>query len=147
MKTLFLFISMMIFTGSTVDWPTNMQNAQVQAKAEKKKILLNFSGSDWCGPCIKLKKNIFESETFKTYSDKNLVLVHADFPRKKKNQLSKEQTVLNEKMAELYNQEGKFPLTVLLDENGKVIKTWDGYPNSTIDAFIQDIHAATKGKI
>ncbi len=138
---------MMIFTGSTVDWPTNMQNAQVQAKAEKKKILLNFSGSDWCGPCIKLKKNIFESETFKTYSDKNLVLVHADFPRKKKNQLSKEQTVLNEKMAELYNQEGKFPLTVLLDENGKVIKTWDGYPNSTIDAFIQDIHAATKGKI
>lgn len=147
MKTLFLFISMMVFTGSTVDWPTNMQNAQVQAKAEKKKILLNFSGSDWCGPCIKLKKNIFESETFKTYSDKNLVLVHADFPRKKKNQLSKEQTVLNEKMAELYNQEGKFPLTVLLDENGKVIKTWDGYPNSTIDAFIQDIHAATKGKI
>ena len=138
---------MMVFTGSTVDWPTNMQNAQVQAKAEKKKILLNFSGSDWCGPCIKLKKNIFESETFKTYSDKNLVLVHADFPRKKKNQLSKEQTVLNEKMAELYNQEGKFPLTVLLDENGKVIKTWDGYPNSTIDAFIQDIHAATKGKI
>ena len=138
---------MMVFTGSTVDWPTNMQNAQVQAKAEKKKILLNFSGSDWCGPCIKLKKNIFESETFKTYSDKNLVLVHADFPRKKKNQLSKEQTALNEKMAELYNQEGKFPLTVLLDENGKVIKTWDGYPNSTIDAFIQDIHAATKGKI
>jgi thioredoxin-related protein len=130
------------------NWGTEMNAAKTQAKTEKKKILLNFSGSDWCGPCIKLKKDFFENEAFKTYSDKNLILVRADFPRKKKNALSKELTASNEKLAELYNQEGKFPLTVLLDENGKVIKTWDGYPKgSTVDAFIQSIHAATKGKI
>jgi peroxiredoxin len=55
-------------------------------------------------------------------------LVRADFPRMKKNQLSKEQTAYNEKLAEKYNPKGKFPLTVLINPDGKVITEWDGYP-------------------
>lgn len=133
-----------IFNLST--WGVDITQAKNQAKSENKKILINFSGSDWCGPCIKLKRDFFEKEEFTVYSDKSLVLLRADFPRKKVNQLSKELTLQNEKLAELYNPEGKFPFTVLIDENGKIIKSWDGYPKTTVPGFIQQIHAASKGK-
>ena len=67
------------------------------------------------------------------------MLVRADFPRQKKNQLSKEQIKLNEALAERYNKNGRFPFTLLVDEDGKVLKTWDGYPDLTPDQFISDI--------
>lgn len=65
-------------TGS--DWETDIESAKHKAQDEHKFILLNFSGSDWCGPCIRMHKEIFESEEFKNYADRNLVLVNADFP-------------------------------------------------------------------
>jgi len=60
---------------STITWRTDFEKAKTEAKSEHKLILLNFSGSDWCGPCIRLKKDIFDSETFMKYADENLVLV------------------------------------------------------------------------
>lgn len=129
MKLIFvkiLFLS--LFTS--INWGSNLETAQQIAQKEHKAILLYFSGSDWCGPCIKLKKEVLESDEFQQYSENHLVMVRADFPRMKKNQLSKEQTAYNESLAEKYNPEGKFPLTVLLDANGKKIKEWDGYPKS-----------------
>jgi thioredoxin-related protein len=122
------------------DWHHNLTEAQAIAQREHKYILLNFSGSDWCGPCIRMKKEIFESEVFKKMADTELVLVNADFPRNKKNQPTKEQEQLNEAMADKYNPLGKFPFTLLLDENGKVIGNWEGLPNETPDRFIEDIH-------
>src|SRR5258705_691249 len=89
--------------SSTIIWQTDCEKAKVEAKAENKLILLNFSGSDWCGPCIRLKKDIFDSETFMKYADENLVLVNADFPRLKKNMLSKELQKQNESLADTYN--------------------------------------------
>jgi hypothetical protein len=82
-------------------------------------------------PCIKLKKDVFESEEFQAFAEANLVLVRADFPRLKKNQLAKDQQAKNDALAERYNHDGKFPLTVLLNEQGKVLKEWDGYQPST----------------
>src|SRR3954451_7800949 len=96
-------------------WLTDFEKGKTEAAATNKLIVLNFSGSDWCGPCIRLKKEIFESDEFQKYSSQKLVLVNADFPRYKKNQLSKEQVKENEVLAEKYNTGGKFPLTVLLD--------------------------------
>ncbi|MBP8156342.1 MAG: thioredoxin family protein [Leadbetterella sp.] len=109
-------------------WGENLETAQADAKQNHKLILLYFSGSDWCGPCIKLKQEVLETAEFQDFAKEHLNLVRADFPRMKKNQLSKEQTAYNEKLAEKYNPKGKFPLTVLINPDGKVITEWDGYP-------------------
>ncbi len=128
-----------LFLASLTNWGTDMEEAKKQAKDEHKYILLNFSGSDWCGPCIRLHKEIFGSDEFKTFADQKLVLVNADFPRLKKNQLSKEQQAKNDKLADKYNSQGNFPYTVLLNEEGKVVKAWEGYPNETPAAFTAQI--------
>ncbi|MBC8984909.1 thioredoxin family protein [Pedobacter sp. N36a] len=137
MKLLLIFFLGLI--PSTLIWNENFNEAQQQAKNTHKQLLINFSGSDWCGPCIRLRKEILESEVFEAYAKENLVLVRADFPRQKKNQLPAAQVKQNESLAEQYNPEGKFPYTLLLDENGKVIKTWDGYPNEPADKFVSEI--------
>ena len=93
--------------------------------------MLNFSGSDWCVPCINLRREIFESTSFKEFADNNLVLLNADFPRLKKNQLSKDQQKKNDQLADKYNPQGHFPYTLLLDAEGKVINAWDGLPKAT----------------
>jgi thioredoxin-related protein len=123
-----IVLSILVFLASP--WDNSMDKALEIAKTEKKLILLNFSGSDWCGPCIKLKEEVLNNPEFLSFSDKKLVLVRADFPRKKKNQISAEKTLANEKLAEKYNTKGKFPFTVLIDANGKVLKEWDGYEKS-----------------
>ncbi len=124
---------------SITGWETDFESAKKKADTEHKFILLNFSGSDWCGPCIRLHDEIFGSPSFKDFADKKLVLVNADFPRLNKNQLSKDQQKKNEKLADKYNPEGSFPLTLLLDAQGKVIKTWDGYPNTSPEQFTAQI--------
>ncbi len=126
------------------NWELNFERAKTEAAQANKFILLNFSGSDWCGPCIKLKKNIFESAEFGQFAADHLVLVRADFPRHSKNQLDAAQTAHNESLAEKYNQQGKFPFTVLLDANGRIVKQWDGYPQSlTTASFVEEIQAVT----
>lgn len=125
-------------------WLTNFDEAKHEAEVEHKYILLNFAGSDWCAPCIKMKQEVFESDAFQKVADANLVLVRADFPRLKKNQLPKEQVAHNEKLAEQYNPDGKFPLTVLLDKDGNVMKSWEGYVFASQDKFMQELKTAVK---
>ncbi|MEP7164716.1 MAG: thioredoxin family protein [Ferruginibacter sp.] len=120
---------------SFATWETDLDKAKQIAKEKHELILLNFSGSDWCGPCIRMKKEIFDSREFVEIAEKNLVLLNADFPRGKKNQLSKEVKHNNEALADKYNPEGKFPFTLLLDANGKIIRSWDGLPDENATAF------------
>jgi len=127
---------------STITWQTDFEIARAQAKSENKFILLNFSGSDWCGPCIRLNKEIFDKESFDRYANENLVLVNADFPRMKKNMLSKEQQKKNEALADKYDSEGAFPLTLLLTPEGEVVKKWEGLPSLTAEEFTNDVKAA-----
>jgi len=128
-----------IFLASLVGWEKDFEDAKKKAVTEHKLILLNFSGSDWCGPCIKFNDEIFENTFFQKFADSNLVLINADFPRLKKNQLSKDQQKKNDKLADKYNPQGSFPYTVLLTAEGKVIKAWDGYPNVTAKQFTGQI--------
>ncbi|MBO9673127.1 MAG: thioredoxin family protein [Sphingobacteriaceae bacterium] len=139
-----LFVALLGLFAVPAIWMGNFSEAQKQAKLTHKQILINFSGSDWCGPCIRLRKEILESEDFEKYAAANLLLVRADFPRMKKNQLPKEQVRLNESLAELYNKDGKFPFTVLVDENGKVLKSWDGFPGESAQAFVAEIEKLKK---
>jgi thioredoxin-related protein len=133
---LFSFLVMML---GTVEWLDSLDAAKEIAAREDKLILLNFSGSDWCGPCIKMKKEVFENEAFLSIASNELVLVRADFPRSKKNKLPIEQQKRNDALAEEYNPLGKFPYTVLLDATGKVLKAWDGYTFASQDTFIRGL--------
>jgi thioredoxin-related protein len=144
MKILLAVLLSSMLTSSSL-WLSNLDQAKKEASGSHKNILVNFSGSDWCGPCIRMHKEIFESEAFTKFASGNLVLVNADFPRLKKNQLSKEQTKLNESLADQYNPGGKFPYTVLLDANGKVLKSWEGYSSISPDKFIEDVNSVAHG--
>ncbi|MCI4666627.1 MAG: thioredoxin family protein [Bacteroidia bacterium] len=103
------------------EWLTDWEKAQNQSQTENKAILLVFSGSDWCGPCIRQKKEIFADSIFKDYAAANLVLVNADFPRRKKNRLSDELTQHNKMLAEKYNPEGYFPFNLLISPEGEIL--------------------------
>jgi thioredoxin-related protein len=126
-----------LFTSNI--WGTDLETAKQSAKAEHKFIMLNFSGSDWCGPCIRMHEDIFEGPAFSEYSKDYLVLVNADFPRLKKNELPKEQQKKNDQLADQYNKDGIFPLTLLLDANGKVLQRWEGLPHSTSAEFTNQV--------
>jgi thioredoxin-related protein len=132
----------------TSEWHHNLSDALNRARSEHKYLLLNFSGSDWCGPCIRLKKEFFETDVFKKMADSELVLVNADFPRNKKNQLSAEQQKINDEMADRYNPKGIFPYTLLLNTDGKVLGSWEGLPDESPEKFIQEIryHMYTERK-
>jgi thioredoxin-related protein len=131
---------MIFFTAMAAD-STHILKAETTAAEQHKYILLNFSGSDWCIPCIKMKKTIFETDTFSRYVTSHLVWMNADFPRSKKN-LSKSDIRQNEQLAEKYNKNGAFPFTLLLDEAGNVVKTWDGFPNIPAEEFIKQVDVA-----
>jgi thioredoxin-related protein len=137
-----LLISLLSFmTLPSMTWQTDLVKAEQSAKEEHKFIILNFSGSDWCGPCIRLHKEIFDSEIFTKYAADHLVLLNADFPRSNKNQLSKEQQKKNDQVADVYNKDGVFPLTLLLNSEGKVLKRWEGFPKESADEFTHEINA------
>jgi len=138
MKLLFLFLlagSNLLFTK----WHADFEEARTLAKANGKYILLNFSGSDWCAPCIKLRQEVFGSNEFEQLANNSLELYDADFPRKKKNQLPKELQESNDALAEKYNPLGKFPYTVILTPEGKVLKAWEGYPDNNSSLFIEQL--------
>ncbi len=147
MKLLSIIFLTMFSINSTIEWTTDFSKAITEASAKNKYILLNFSGSDWCGPCMKLKKEVLDSQDFLKFAETKLVLVRADFPRSKKNRLSPELTKNNENLAEKYNKEGKFPFTVLIDGEGNVVKSWDGYTsNMTIANMKTDIEKVVRLK-
>ncbi|WP_199141372.1 thioredoxin family protein [Pedobacter sp. ASV12] len=138
MKNLLLIACYLLITSFTA-WEPNFENAKKTAKQDHKLILLNFSGSDWCGPCIRMHKEIFGDAAFLEMAGKNLVMVNADFPRSKKNQLAPNVKKQNEILADSYNASGKFPYTVLLNADGKVIKAWDGLPDENAQAFANEV--------
>jgi thioredoxin-related protein len=142
-KILIGFIVLISNFGFAQEWQENFDEAKKIASEQDKNIIIVFSGSDWCAPCIKLDKNIWQSEAFKKEANEEWVLVKANFPRKKANELSKEQTELNRKLAEKYNIEGSFPLVVILDKSGKVLGKM-GFKNVTPEEYIKMIHALEK---
>lgn len=135
----FLFLMSAVF-GYSQNWNTNFEEAKAKAEKENKNILLVFSGSDWCGPCIKLEKVVWKSPEFQAEADKNWVIYRADFPNKRKNQLAPDMVESNNKLAEKYNKNGIFPLVMLLDPKGKVIGM-TGFKNVSAQDYIKLIHS------
>ena len=144
MKYLISFLLLLATAfGYSQNWNINFEDAKAKAEKENKDILLVFSGSDWCGPCMKLDKTVWKSPEFQVEADKNWVIYKADFPKKKANQLSSELTESNNKLAEKYNKNGSFPLVLLLDKKGKVIGI-TGFKNVSAPDYIKLIHSLEK---
>jgi thioredoxin-related protein len=114
-------------------WLTSVPQAIAQAKKENKMVLLDFTGSDWCGWCIKFKKEALDTPEFSEYAAKNLVLVELDFPDKKPQ--SAEVKKFNKIWATQFKADG-FPTFVVLNKEGKEIGRQDGYESGGAKAFI-----------
>jgi protein disulfide-isomerase len=126
--------------ADSVNWLTDLPKAQEQAKAEKKLVMLDFTGSDWCGWCIKLDKEVFSQPEFAAYAKTNLVCVEVDFPTKKK--LSAEQQKANDALAKKYNVEG-YPTIIVLNADGKKVGEL-GYMKGGPKAFIAALEKLKK---
>ncbi len=146
MKKAFLFFLFTFFTLSSLtaqEWQKDMDAAKALAKKTDRPIVLVFQGSDWCAPCIKLDREIFQSDQFRLYASDHFVMLQADFPRKKKNALSPEMTAHNNALAERYNKRGIFPLVVVMDYEGKVLGE-TGYSSASPSSYILEIDSFTK---
>lgn len=124
------------------DWETDLKKAQEQAKSNNKLLFLDFTGSDWCGYCIRLNKDVLSQPMFKEYANKNLVLVEIDFPRSKPQ--SADLKKQNQQLAMQYHIEG-FPTIVVLNGSGRKIWQYEGYFPGGPDAFIAELEKARKG--
>ena len=128
------------------EWLTSYAEATAQAKKTNRKILTNFSGSDWCGWCIRLKKEVFDKPEFKEWAAKNVVLLELDFPH------GKPQTAAIKKQnKELMTKfgVGGFPTILFIDASGEAVgKT--GYVQGGPEAWIKNaqkiLDAAPAGK-
>jgi protein disulfide-isomerase len=119
------FVSFFIAIGLTLisitasaesSWVTDYKKAQEDAKAGKKLVLLEFTGSDWCGWCMKLDKEVFSTPEFQNYASRNLILVKVDFPRRRpQTEALKKQ---NEQLAQKYDIQG-FPTIIVLNGQGE----------------------------
>jgi len=87
MKNIFLGLLLIVTTttfSQDVKWLTDFNEVAKLAQKTKKPILANFTGSDWCGYCKVLKRDVFDKKEFKDWSDKNVILLELDFPRRTK---------------------------------------------------------------
>lgn len=143
MKTISLLSILVLSLGgqvATAEWLTDMPAALKKAKAEDKALLVNFTGSDWCGWCIRLKKEVFDTTEFKAFATENLVLVEIDFPRGKQQPQALREA--NNRLQKQYQVRG-YPSIFILDKNGKTqLKT--GYQEGGPRNYITHL-TRTKG--
>jgi thioredoxin-related protein len=138
-----LFLIGQLTIAYSQNWEVDFDNALKTTQNSNKTIVLVFSGSDWCAPCMKLEKEIWETVTFQKYAKDHFVMLRADFPRKKANKLSKEQAMKNAELAENYNPNGYFPAVVIIDNNKKVLGN-TGYKKLTPEEYIEHLSSFIK---
>ncbi len=138
MRKLFLMAAVCWFGAQlhAEAWLTDLSKALALAKAEKKWVLLDFTGSDWCPPCKALHKNVLTSKEFTDYAGTNLVLVLVDFPNSlpQSDELKQANAALKEK----YKIEG-FPTVIVLDGDGKLLDKQLGYSGDKPAQFIANL--------
>lgn len=128
-----LVISASLALAGSEGWLTDWEAAKAKSKAEKKPILLNLTGSDWCGWCIKLEKEVLSQKAFKDFAAENLILMEADFPKKKEQaaELKKQ----NKALEKDYLQ-GGYPTMFLVDAEGRKLSDDLGELKGGTDAYI-----------
>lgn len=142
MKSILPFFGILLaaitLNASGEGWLTDFDKALATAKEENKIILVEFHGSDWCPPCIKLNNEVLTKDSFKELADSSLVLVNADFPRKSK--LPADQQAHNDALAQKYGVQ-YFPTVLLINSDGRVLDKMVGFPKGGLDGFLSFIKA------
>ena len=126
---------------SAEGWITDYEAAKKQAAKEGKDILMDFTGSDWCGWCIKLKNEVFSKEAFKKEAPKHFVLLELDYPKRK--QLAPALKAQNDKLRTEFAIQG-YPTIMLTDATGKAYAR-TGYQAGGPESYIK--HLAEKAKV
>lgn len=140
---LVLFIAAGMVSSFAQEWQTDLSSAKKVAKSKDFPIVLVFQGSDWCAPCIKLDREVWSTDEFKTYAKNHYVMLQADFPRRKNNALSLEQTDKNKALAEKYNRNGIFPFVVVMNSDGEVYGE-TSYKKLTPKEYINEMNSFIK---
>jgi thioredoxin-related protein len=133
-----LFLATAAVQAAGKDWLTDYDAAVAKAKEENKILLVEFHGSDWCPPCIKLNNEVLSTDSFKALAEESLVLVNADFPRK--TSLPEAQQAHNDKLAQKFGVR-YFPTVLLIDAEGNVLDKMVGFPKGGLDGFLSFIKA------
>ena len=133
-------LSASAFATTPDGWSTDLAKAFVKAKAEKKCVLVEFTGSDWCPPCIAMRKNVFSKKEFVTAAAKKYILVELDFPKGDKDLAEK-----NQPLAEKYKIEG-FPTVILFTPEGKEFTRFFASQFPKTEDFLKHLEAALEKK-
>ena len=134
-------------TGRAIEWRTDLPAAAADARQGQKLLLLNFTGSDWCGWCIKLHDEVFSKPEFAEWAAKNVVLLQLDYPHDKPQ--PEELVKQNKELVKRFGVQG-YPTILFLDATGKELGR-SGYlaggPKAWIAAAAKEIDATKpKGK-
>ena len=128
------------FASTPEGWTTDLEKAFKQAKEQKKSVLVEFTGSDWCPPCIAMRKNVFSKKEFVDAASKKYILVELDFPNGDKEVKEK-----NQPFAEKYKIEG-FPTVILFNSEGKEFTRFFASEFPKTDLFLAHIDKAIEKK-
>ena len=133
--TVIVFLFLVTNSSAQAAWIHDYEHAIKDAKKYNRPILVNFTGSDWCGWCIRLKEEVLSKPAFKNYAGKNLILLELDFPRRKpqSSKIKKQ----NNNLARKYRIRG-FPTIILINENGDLIAT-TGYRRGGPDKYVKHL--------
>lgn len=113
------------------EWMTDLEAAKAKAAAENKAVLVDFTGSDWCGWCIRLRKQVLDTPAFEQYAKDKFVLMEVDVPQNPK--FDKELRARNEKLCDQYGVDG-FPTILVLTPQGDAVGGFNGYKPSVAEA-------------
>ena len=145
MKKLILTLLLLatITARAELTWLTDLDEAKKVATKENKKLLVDFTGSDWCGYCIKLHKEVFDTPEFEKFA-KDYVLVELDFPKRKEQPAAEK--AKNQAAQKKYGVNG-FPTVIIMNTSGKVLNRAEGYsPDSGPSAYLPQLGAPAAKK-
>lgn len=125
MAPFFLTAQAELSTGIENTWLTDYETALSKAEKAHKNILVYFTGSDWCAPCKRLKKDFFDTAAFEEISQ-DYVLLYIDIPMDR-NLISAEQLAHNKEISSRYNRKNAVPLLTILNAAGKELGAYAGY--------------------
>lgn len=120
-------------------WLVDFKAAKEKAAAEGKDLFMEFTGSDWCPPCIKFKKEVLDSEVFKTAAPESYILLKLDSPRDKSKQ-TPEEIEQYKKLSAEFKVSG-VPTVILADAQGKPFVKMVGYGGQPADVYVKELVA------
>lgn len=126
--------------GYSQEWKTNLNDAFKEAAVSGKEVLLFFTVTENCDSCLRLEKNVMQSNAFQSFARENYILVKQDFNSDHTDNI--EENLL---IVEKYNKDGFFPLVVIINKNSKTLGQIGAYDNETPEEFLSKLQAIERG--